>query len=158
MRGGKGGKDRNIPVDSEVQGWLRAWQAQRPGRRQRFFTNLQGKPLSARYLQQAVKRLSHKAGLERTDLVTPHTFRHSYATQLLNDGFTIREVQTLLGHSNVSTTQIYTQVEPRALAEKIQRRTGNDETDRLVQELATKLEELPAETREALAEVLLTPS
>ena len=90
--------------------------------------------------------------------MTPHTFRHSYATQLLNDGFTIREVQTLLGHSNVSTTQIYTQVEPRALAEKIQRRTGNDETDRLVQELATKLEELPAETREALAEVLLTPS
>ena len=154
VRGGKGGKDRNVPVDSETLGWLRAWQGKRPGRRQRFFTTLQGKPLSARYLQQLVKRLAHKAGLERADLVTPHVFRHTYATELLNGDFTIREVQTLLGHSNVSTTQIYTHVEPRALALKIQNRKGKDSTDQLTMELAKKLEELPEETRRILTTLL----
>ena len=154
IRGGKGGKDRNVPVDSETLGWLRAWQGQRPGRRQRFFTTLQGKPLSARYLQQMVKRLAHKAEIERADQVTPHTFRHSYATELLNGDFTIREVQQLLGHSNVSTTQIYTHVEPRVLTAKIQERRINGETNQQIQELAKKLCELPAETRSLLISLL----
>ncbi len=154
VRSGKGGKDRNVPVDSETLGWLRAWQGQRPGRRQRFFTTLQGKPLSARYLQQLVKRLAHKAGLERADQITPHVFRHTYATELLNSDFTIREVQTLLGHSNVSTTQIYTHVEPRALSVKIQSRRVNGEVHQQIQELAKKLHELPVETRATLMSLL----
>ncbi len=154
VRSGKGGKDRNVPVDSETLGWLRAWQGQRPGRRQRFFTTLQGKPLSPRYLQQLVKRLAHKAGLERADRVTPHVLRQTYATALLNGDFTIREVQTLLGHSNVSTTQIYTHVEPRALSAKIQSRRVNGEVNQQVQELAKKLSELPDDTRSTLLSLL----
>lgn len=154
IRGGKGGKDRNVPVDSETLGWLRAWQGQRPTRRQRFFTTLKGGSLSARYLQQMVKRIASKAGIDRADQVTPHVFRHTYATELLNDNFNIREVQDLLGHSSVSTTQIYTHVDPRALAEKIQLRTDNNETDRVVQDLATKLAELPVDARRTLADVL----
>jgi len=154
VRSGKGGKDRNVPVDSETMGWLRAWQGKRPSRRQRFFTTLQGNPLSPRYLQELVKRLAHNAGVERADQVTPHVFRHTYATELLNDNFTIREVQTLLGHSNVSTTQIYTHVEPRALAEKIQRRAGLSETEQTIRELAVKLAELPPGARKALGDIL----
>ncbi|MFC1558964.1 tyrosine-type recombinase/integrase [Gemmatimonadota bacterium] len=154
VRSGKGGKDRNIPVDSETLGWLRAWQGQRPGRRQRFFITLQGKPLSARYLQQMVKRLAHKAGLERAEQVTPHVFRHTFATGLLNDGFTIREVQTLLGHSNVSTTQIYLHVEPRALSAKIQERRTNGLASQQIQKLAKQLHELPAEARTTLISLL----
>jgi len=154
VRSGKGGKDRNVPVDSETLGWLRAWQGQRLSRRLRFFTTLQGKPLSSRYLQQMVKRLAHKAGLERAEQVTPHVFRHTYATELLNGDFTIREVQTLLGHSNVSTTQIYTHVEPRALSAKIQSRRVNGEVNQQIQELAMKLHELPAETRATLMSLL----
>lgn len=154
IRDGKGGKDRNVPVDSETLGWLRAWQGQRPIRRQRFFTTLQGKPVSARYLQQLVKRLANKAGLERADMVTPHVFRHTFATELLNDNFTIREVQTLLGHTNVSTTQIYTHVKPRALSVKIQGRRANGEAKQQIQELAKKLHELPAETRTTLISLL----
>ncbi len=52
--------------------------------------------------------------------VTPHVLRHTYATRLLDQGFTIREVQELLGHSNVATTQIYTHVNPGSLREKVQ--------------------------------------
>ena len=154
VRSGKGGKDRNVPVDSETLGWLRAWQGQRPGRRQRFFTTLQGKPLSARYLQQLVKRLAHKAGLERADQITPHVFRHSYATGLLNDGFTIREVQTLLGHSNVSTTQIYTHISPQVLTEKIQGRRVNGEDNQQLQVIAKRLSELPTEARSTLISLI----
>lgn len=154
VRGGKGGKDRNVPVDSETLGWLRAWQGQRPGGRQRFFSTLQGNPLSPRYLQQLVKRLAHRAGIERADQVTPHTFRHSFATGLLNDGFTIREVQTLLGHSNVATTQIYTHISPQVLTAKIQGRRVNNETNQQIEKIAKKLHELPPEARATLISLL----
>jgi integrase/recombinase XerD len=56
--------------------------------------------------------------------VTPHVLRHSYATELLGEGFSIREVQVLLGHRNVNTTQIYTHVRPHELAEKIRGRVA----------------------------------
>ena len=135
-------------------GWNYSGGQQRPARRQRFFTTLPGKPLSARYLQQLVKRLAYKAGLERADQITPHVFRHTYATELLNGDFTIREVQTLLGHSNVSTTQIYTHVEPRALSAKIQGRRANGEFNQQIQELAKKLHKLPVETRATLMSLL----
>lgn len=153
VRGGKGGKDRVVPVDSETLGWLRAWQAKRP-RGRHFFNTLAGGELSARYLQALIKRLAHKAGIERADQVTPHVLRHSYATHLLNDGFTIREVQQLLGHSSIQTTQIYTHVSPGDLAEKIQQRSGNGEQRDRVNTLVRRLMELPADALDALAEAL----
>lgn len=153
VRGGKGGKDRVVPIDSETLGWLRAWKAERP-RGRYFFNTLQGSELSARYLQELIKRLARKAGIERADQVTPHVLRHSYATHLLDDGFTLREIQTLLGHSNVSTTQIYTHVSPGDLTEKIQRRGENGEKRGRVDTLVRRLMELPEDALAALSEAL----
>ena len=123
VRGGKGGKDRVVPLRQGTVGWLTAWQACRVNRgltgTATFFCTLKGGPLSVRYLQQMVKRMAKRAGLEQAASVTPHTLRHTYATGLLDDGFNIREVQLLLGHSSVATTQIYTHVRPLVLAEKI---------------------------------------
>jgi len=153
VRDGKGGKDRTVPVDGETLARLKAWQAIRPAGRY-FFNTLKGGELSPRYLQALMKRLAAKAGIEQAERVTPHVLRHSYATHLLNDGFTIREVQTLLGHSSVQTTQIYTHVSPKDLAAKIQKRSGNgDQRDR-VKLLTEKLLALPPDALEALTEAL----
>lgn len=159
IRHAKNDKDRTVPVDSETGAWLRAWLEKRPkgggkGSR-RFFCTLKARPLSGRYVEAMVKRLAVKAlGEERGKVVTPHVLRHTYATTLLNGGFTIREVQELLGHSSVSTTQIYTHVRPHDLAAKIQNRTLEQAKDRKVRELAAKLASLPEDVRKQLAELL----
>jgi site-specific recombinase XerD len=102
-----------------------------------------------------VKRIAVKAlGEERGMAVTPHVLRHTYATSLLNGGFTIREVQELLGHSSVNTTQIYTHVRPQELAAKIQNRGPEMERELKVRELAAKLGALPDDVRERLLQVL----
>jgi len=82
VHNGKGGRDRNVPVDQETGGWLRAWEAKKPKGRY-FFCTLKGGKLSVRYIQAMVKRLAYRAELERAEAVTPHTLRHSYATELL---------------------------------------------------------------------------
>jgi len=115
---GKGKRDRNVPVGSELMGWLRAWQARRPSG-YRFFCTLQCDPIRPRYVQAMVKRAAVRAGVD-PGRVTPHVFRHTFASGLLEHGFNIREVQFMLGHSSVSTTQIYTHVNPVELARKIQ--------------------------------------
>ena len=151
----KGNRDRNVPIDQETVDWLRRWKAKRPKGARTFFCTLDGGKLSARYLQVAIKRMAVRAlGEERGSLVTPHVLRHCYATYLLNDGFTIREVQELLGHANVATTQIYTHVRPKDLAEKIQGRTQRTDTQKRARELAEKLSALPEDVRTTLAELL----
>ena len=150
---GKGGRDRNVPVGNGTLGWLRACKERRP-RSRWFFCTLQGGKLLPRYLQQLVKRLAHKAGLEQAEKVTPHVLRHSYATALLDEGFSIREVQELLGHASVATTQIYTHVRPADLAAKVRAR-GEDPAKRQGAEELTRLFlDLPPETRQALLNAL----
>lgn len=154
VRCGKGGRDRNVPFDEETRGWLRAWSSERPDGPW-FFGTLDGGKLSGRYLQAMVKRLARRAlGDERGDDVTPHVLRHTYATNKLDEGLTIREVQHLLGHADVSTTQIYTHVRPGNLREKIQGGDGEAEADGEARRLAEALQELPDETRAALADML----
>jgi site-specific recombinase XerD len=157
VHNGKGGRDRNVPVTSDTLGWLQAWGNRRP-QGKRFFCTLHGTPLSTRYLQAAVKRIARRAGIENAERVSPHTLRHTYATRMLDQGFTIREVQELLGHSSVSTTMIYTHVRPKELASKIQK--GVFVTNAAApdwSDLARKLQALPDEARRLLVQVLSMP-
>jgi integrase/recombinase XerD len=158
VHAGKGGKDRNVPITAATLGWLRAWGNRRPQGR-RFFCTLDGAPLAIRYIQAAVKRIAHKAGIENAARVSPHTLRHSYATMKLEAGFNLREVQELLGHASVATTQIYTHVRPKELAAKVQQRgvyvTNSAATDWT--DLTRKLQALPDDARRLLIEVLSAP-
>jgi integrase/recombinase XerD len=72
------------------------------------FTTLKGKALGHRYVQQMVKRYAAKAGIDKN--ISPHTLRHSFATDLYRETSKIRLVQKVLGHSDLSTTMIYTHI------------------------------------------------
>ena len=130
VRRGKGAKDRTVPIDEEACGPLREWTEKRRDMdlnahgpffcaiRTSGFGGERGKRVSVRNVQETVKRLAAKAGIEKP--VTPHTLRHTYATMMLRrPGFTTRHVQELLGHANVSTTEVYTHVDEEQLAELV---------------------------------------
>lgn len=164
VRDGKGGRDRSVPITDETRGWLSAWAAKRPAHAKRFFSTLIGRPMSVRYIQVFVKRVAAKARIANAERVSPHTLRHTYATRMLEQGLSVREVQALLGHSSIATTQIYLHVRPAELAAKIQRPSvqqgvlvTNKATPALapnVQQLAQRLATLPVEARRTLIEVL----
>lgn len=114
---GKGSKERIVPFGDEAAFWLDKWLYQaRPeivGSRieNAVFVNYQGKPLSRKGIWKRFQELETKSGV--TSKV--HTLRHSYATHLLQGGADLRSVQALLGHADISTTQIYTHVDNESL-------------------------------------------
>ena len=112
VKRGKGARDRILWVNETALDALRSWrerQAEEVGEcPPHVFTSLKGESLSTRYVQQMVKRYRERAGIEKQ--VTPHTLRHSYATDLLRETKNIRLVQKALGHSSLATTQIYTHI------------------------------------------------
>ena len=116
---GKGGKQRLVPVGGEALEWTRRYlEAVRPRdtRRRdsgRLFVNPRGGPLSRQSLWTLVRRAAAGAGLKRR--VSPHVLRHSFATHLLEGGADLRAVQAMLGHADISTTQIYTHLPTSAL-------------------------------------------
>jgi site-specific recombinase XerD len=124
----KGNKDRYTVLDNTTIEAFRKWDMIRPNSLY-FFSTLKGGQLDQRYIREVCYRLSKKAGVyiqdgDKKKLVHPHTLRHSFATRSLNDvGMNIREVQTMLGHSSLSTTMIYTHVQPKELAEKYRQRS-----------------------------------
>ena len=73
-----------------------------------MFTTLKGRPLGHRYVQRMVKRCAAKAGIDK--IISPHTLRHTFATDLYRETSKIRLVQKVLGHSDLSTTMIYTHI------------------------------------------------
>ena len=109
---GKGGKERIVPLGSFAKAAIDDYLVRcRPSLAKRtneaaLFLNIRGSRLSRVSAWEIVKRAATKSGL--TSRVTPHIFRHSYATHLLDGGADIRVVQELLGHASVTTTQIYT--------------------------------------------------
>lgn len=113
----KGGRARTVPLLDDTLGWLARWDERRPGG-QFFFTTLGKQPLDHSYIRKMVKRLGHKAGIDGLHRVHPHALRHSCATECLKRGMNIREVQELLGHKDVRSTQIYTQVRPEELTQR----------------------------------------
>jgi integrase/recombinase XerD len=112
---GKGGKERLVPIGRSVIGAVSVYLHQlRPeldrGRTQgRLLLNGRGQPLSRVGAWGIVKRAAARGGLRKR--VTPHTLRHSFATHLLEGGADLRAVQEMLGHADLSTTQIYTHVD-----------------------------------------------
>ncbi|HLH24828.1 MAG TPA: tyrosine-type recombinase/integrase [Chloroflexota bacterium] len=103
---GKGGKDRYVPIPQKLMAALAAWIGKRTAGP--VFLSRLGRGLTTRAVQQMLQAAGERAGLPRR--VTPHMLRHTYATRLLERGATLREVQELLGHSSVATTERYTWV------------------------------------------------
>jgi len=112
---GKGGKQRNLPVGSKAVLALNKWLNYRTtSKDSAIFTSNKGKRLSQRSIQLRLQRWGKKNGLP--EQIHPHMLRHSFASHLLESSQDIRAVQELLGHSNISTTQIYTHLDFQHLA------------------------------------------
>ena len=108
VRQGKGNKDRVLWAGERTLAWLQSWLDARPLVKGPLFTTLKGGPVQARYVRAMVKRYSKKAGIDKD--VHPHTLRHTFGTDLYRDTKNIRLAQKMLGHSDLSTTMIYTHV------------------------------------------------
>jgi len=116
VKQGKGGKQRNLPVGSKAVSAIKKWLAYRPETIDpALFTSNKGFRISQRSIQLRLDRWGKKIGLP--EHVHPHMLRHSFASHLLESSQDIRAVQELLGHSNISTTQIYTHLDFQHLAE-----------------------------------------
>jgi tyrosine recombinase XerC len=112
---GKGKKERLVPVGEHAVKAIRAYLKERKGKDNALFLNSRGRRLSARSVCTITKKDMHHVGQQHN--VSPHVLRHSFATHLLNRGADLRSVQELLGHANLSTTQIYTHVTTDRLKE-----------------------------------------
>ena len=112
---GKGGKQRLVPIGRKIVGSVSVYLNNtrpallREAGRAHVLLNARGSPLSRVGAWGIIKRLTRRAGI--TKRVTPHTLRHSFATHLLEGGADLRAVQEMLGHADLSTTQIYTHVD-----------------------------------------------
>ncbi|QGG49365.1 tyrosine-type recombinase/integrase [Heliorestis convoluta] len=116
---GKGDKERVVPLDYPTIVALRDWKEVKPKGSKTFLCTLEGNPVNPRYVNAMLERYCKRAGIKR---VHAHMLRHTCATELLNDDFNIREVQDILGHADIRTTQIYTHVNPIELRGKMKRR------------------------------------
>ena len=126
---GKGKKERLIPFGTSAERWIRTWLVLRPGFKPRggeLFVGQRGEGLSRQHLWRLLKGYARDAGL-RAEAVSPHVLRHAFATHLLDHGADLRSVQAMLGHADISTTQIYTHVHQsrlRALYDLMHPRSG----------------------------------
>ncbi len=115
---GKGAKERVVPVGGKALGRLAEWLSLRgriaSSEEQALFVGRGGKRLSPRAVQQRLRQLAERRGVGRR--VNPHALRHSFATHLLESSGELRAVQELLGHADVSTTQVYTHLDFQHLA------------------------------------------
>lgn len=116
VRYGKGGKQRELPIGSKAIAAIKKWLTYRPETTdEALFTSTKGQRLGQRSIQLRLDRWCKKIGLP--EHVHPHMLRHSFASHLLESSQDIRAVQELLGHSNLSTTQIYTHLDFQHLAD-----------------------------------------
>jgi integrase/recombinase XerD len=113
---GKGNKDRTLWVNDDLLDLVGRWLERRPPSTW-LFPARNGERLDTRYLREMVKRYAQKAGISEWDKVSPHTLRHTFATDLYRETKNIRLVQKALGHSDLSTTMIYTHIVDEELEE-----------------------------------------
>lgn len=120
---GKGSKQRIVPISQraikEIRYWLidrQAWRI-KPGYEDYVFLARWGKSISRIMIFHLIKELADKAGI--TKKISPHTFRHSFATHLLEGGANLRAIQAMLGHESITTTEIYTHIDRNRLRQEI---------------------------------------
>ena len=122
---GKGSKERLIPISEKAIKELQLWFIDRnlmkikPGSRDFVFLNRRGGQLTRTMILIMIKRQAIEAGITKT--ISPHTLRHSFATALLKGGADLRVIQSLLGHENISTTEIYTHLDETEIREEVLR-------------------------------------
>lgn len=119
----KGGREAVVYLDEQTVALLERWKATRrryAGRSPWLFVTLRGGQVSAHYVWEMTSRYARRGGIDRP--VWPHMLRHSFATELLREGYDLREVQTLMRHADIRTTVIYTHLQARELAAKVRRR------------------------------------
>lgn len=121
---GKGNKERLVPVSPQVQKeielynyHIRKHQEISKGHENIVFLNRRGSQLTRVMIFTIIKELSKATGLKKT--ISPHTFRHSFATHLIEGGANLRAIQDMLGHESITTTEIYTHLDQRFLREAI---------------------------------------
>lgn len=122
---GKGDKERLVPIGKMAvkqielyRTQLRVHTAIKKGEEDYLFLNKRGSHLSRVYVFQLIKSLAVKAGIKKS--ISPHTFRHSFATHLIDGGADLRAVQEMLGHASITTTEIYTHLDRAYLRSAIQ--------------------------------------
>lgn len=121
---GKGNKQRLVPISNHTIKYINIYTDQvrihqniQNGFEDHLFLNRRGRSLSRVMIFTIVKQLTEKAGIKKN--VSPHTFRHSFATHLLKNGADLRSIQMMLGHESISTTEIYTHLDDRMLREAV---------------------------------------
>lgn len=118
---GKGKKERIVPIDNEERNWIIKYLDEFKkicGHRPKIylFEKTDGSVLERQYVNNLLLNLKGKTGITKN--ITPHMLRHSFATHLLENGAPLREVQELLGHSNIKTTQIYINLSSKTIVDK----------------------------------------
>lgn len=120
---GKGGKQRLVPISpraiKEIKYWLqdRNLLPVKKGSEDFIFLTRRGKPISRIMVFHIIKELAQQAGITKN--ISPHTFRHSFATHLLEGGANLRAIQCMLGHESIATTEIYTHIDRNMLRSEI---------------------------------------
>lgn len=123
---GKGDKERLVPIGSDASKYIKIYkenirvhQPLQPGFEDILFLNKHGRMLSRVMIFYIIRDLAKKAGI--TKHISPHTFRHSFATHLVEGGADLRAVQEMLGHESITTTEIYTHLDRDFLRDTLQR-------------------------------------
>lgn len=123
---GKGNKQRLVPISRNTQKYIEIYRNEIRNHQKIdnksqdiLFVNRNGKKLTRAMIFTIIKRLTEKAGIQKN--ISPHTFRHSFATHLLENGADLRAIQQMLGHESITTTEIYTHIDRKHLTEIINR-------------------------------------
>ncbi len=121
---GKGDKQRWVPINLHAINLLKLYigevrnaDSAKPGHENYVFLSRLGRKLSRQYIFMFIQTATEKAGIHKT--ISPHSFRHSFATELVRNGADLRAVQEMLGHSSITTTEIYTHLDHKYLRETI---------------------------------------
>lgn len=120
---GKGSKQRLVPISQRAISEIECWEEERingkikPGFEDYVFLARWGKNISRIMVFHLIKELAEKVGIKK--VISPHTFRHSFATHLLEGGANLRAIQTMMGHESIATTEIYTHIDRSMLRAEI---------------------------------------